>query len=106
MPKVKHTCTACGYDGLRAPQRSTSGGASHEICPACGFEPGFTDDDQNITAAQWKKQWQKNGGPWFSKGIARPKSWKPGSTKDSLKKPAPKPKTKTATAKKKPGGKR
>lgn len=88
MPKVKHLCAACGYDGLRSPQRSESGGASHEICPACGFEPGYTDDDQNISPAQWKKQWQKDGSKWFSKGIPQPSTWPPAKKKSAVKRSA------------------
>ena len=101
MPKVKHTCAACGYDGLQAPQRSKSGGASHEICPACGFEPGFTDDEQNISASQWKRQWQKDGRKWFSKGISQPKTWPPAARKAAAKQT----KTKTSVAKKNSSGK-
>lgn len=104
MPKVKHTCAACGFSGLRAPQRSSSGGASHEICPACGFEPGYTDDDQDITPAQWQKQWEKAGSKWFSKGTPQPRAWKPAAKKAGTKKTAAVRKTKTST-KKKPGKK-
>lgn len=99
MSKLKHTCAACGYDGLRAPQRSSSGGASHEICPACGFEPGYTDDDQEISPAHWKRQWKKDGSKWFSKGTPQPKSWKPAPKKTAKKVAAPASKTKAASKK-------
>jgi hypothetical protein len=101
MPKTSHLCAACGYDGLRSPQRSPAGGASHEICPACGFEPGYTDDDQGISPSEWQRQWKKDGGKWFSKGVPRPKGWKPATGK-TAKKAAKKKSavnTKTAAAK-------
>ncbi len=77
MKSQGHLCAVCGYRHLKQPQRTSSGGASHEICPSCGFEPGYTDDDQNITPAQWREQWVAGGCQWFSKGIQRPKSWNP-----------------------------
>lgn len=79
-----HLCATCGYRHLKLPQRTSSGGASHEICPSCGFEPGYTDDDQNITAAQWREQWVTNGCQWFSKNKVRPKTWNPVKELHSL----------------------
>jgi ribosomal protein L37E len=81
MATKTNTCAACGYPHLRAPQRSASGGASHEICPACGFEPGYTDDDQEITPAAWGRRWKANGSAWFSKGIPQPADWNPTAAK-------------------------
>lgn len=79
-----HLCATCGYRHLKLPQRTSSGGASHEICPACGFEPGYTDDDQNITAVQWREKWVTEGCRWFSKSKARPKDWNPVKELHSL----------------------
>ena len=97
MATSSNTCAACGYSHLRAPQRSASGGASHEICPSCGFEPGYTDDDQEITPAAWGKQWKAKGSAWFSKGFPQPADWKPAVAK--TKKPAAKKATAKKTAK-------
>ncbi len=70
-------CAVCGYRQLANPQRTTSGGASHEICPACGYESGYSDDVQGITYEQWRATWVTLGLQWFSKGIAKPKDWNP-----------------------------
>lgn len=72
-----HTCAACGWRHLKEPQRSVSGGASHEICPSCGFESGYTDDDQGLTYEQWRQAWVSNGMQWASKGVERPDAWNP-----------------------------
>ena len=109
MATKTNTCAACGYPHLRAPQRSASGGASHEICPACGFEPGYTDDDQEITPATWGKQWRSKGSAWFSKGIPQPADWKPAvakikkavAKKASVKKTAKKASKRVSTKRKK-----
>ena len=97
MATKTNTCAACGYPHLRAPQRSASGGASHEICPSCGFEPGYTDDDQEITPAAWGKQWKAKGSAWYSKGTPQPADWK--STAAKTKKPAAKKAAKPAAKK-------
>jgi len=73
----QHLCAICGYRHLKLPQRTSSGEASREICPSCGFEPGLTDNDQRISTEQWREQWVANGCRWFSKRMARPKSWNP-----------------------------
>jgi hypothetical protein len=95
MPSTKNVCAACGFDQLRAPQRSRSGGASHEICPSCGFESGYTDDDQGITPQDWGKQWIAAGSKWFSKGIPQPKA-RTATKKKPTKKAAKKTPTKSA----------
>ncbi len=77
MKKGHHICAACGWRNLELPQRSSSGGASHEICPACGFEPGYTDDDQNISYEDWRQQWVAGGLKWFSSSVPRPADWNP-----------------------------
>ena len=72
-----NVCAVCGWRHLQLPQRAASGGASHEICPACGFESGFTDDEQDFTYETWREQWVKSGFTWFSKGTPRPTPWNP-----------------------------
>jgi hypothetical protein len=80
----QNICAACGWRHLKEPQRSASGGASNEICPSCGFESGFTDDDQGISHEQWRATWVEGGLTWFSKGIARPAKWNPVTQVHSL----------------------
>jgi hypothetical protein len=65
--KRLYACGCCGYIGLGEPQRSASGGASHEICQSCGFESGFTDDVEGYDYAGWLEQWRAGGMKWFSK---------------------------------------
>lgn len=77
MKNNGNTCAACGYRFLKLPQRAPSGGASHEICPACGFESGYTDDDQGITFEQWRERWVSGGCRWFSTSVLRPAEWNP-----------------------------
>jgi len=77
MKTPGNICCACGYRHLKLPQLSASGGASHEICPSCGFEPGFTDDEKGQTFEQWRAQWVAKGMAWFSSGQARPVDWNP-----------------------------
>ena len=73
----QNICAACGWRHLKEPQRAASGGASYEICPSCGFESGFTDDDQGISYEQWRAKWVEAGLQWSSKGLTRPVEWNP-----------------------------
>lgn len=77
MKTPGNICSACGYRHLTLPQLSASGGASHEICPSCGYEPGYTDDEQGLTFEQWRSEWVAKGMAWFSSGQARPENWNP-----------------------------
>lgn len=77
MKTPGNICSACGYRFLKLPQLSASGGPSHEICPSCGFEPGYTDDEQGLSFEQWRTQWVERGMAWFSSGQSRPADWNP-----------------------------
>lgn len=70
-------CPVCGYDGLYSPPRSSSGGASYEICPCCGFQFGVSDDDEGFTYDQWRKRWVDNGMDWYSSSRPKPNGWDP-----------------------------
>lgn len=70
-----HSCPVCGFPGLKEPPRSVSGGPSYEICPACGFQFGVSDDDDEIGYDQWRADWVEGGMEWTSLGIAQPKGW-------------------------------
>jgi|GEM_PF-303944 len=74
---MNNTCPVCGFPKLNKPPRSSSGGASNEICPSCGFEHGVDDDDKGISYATARDLWRGNGMRWASKGQPRPKAWKP-----------------------------
>ena len=72
---MKHTCPVCGWPELHEPPRSKSGGASFEICPCCGFEFGFDDDDQHLTYEQARARWIAGGMQWWSPSRPAPASW-------------------------------
>ena len=70
-------CPVCGYPGLDEPPRDpVEGGASYEICPCCGFQFGFDDDDGDYSYEQWRADWLEAGMPW--RGVERaPRDWHP-----------------------------
>lgn len=43
---MKYICPICGYDKLLEPPYDEYNNPSYEICPCCGFEYGFDDQDQ------------------------------------------------------------
>ena len=71
---MKHLCPVCGFPNLTEPPRAKNGGASFEICPSCGYQFGVSDDDKNISYAQWRTKWRQAGMKWFSQQPA-PKGW-------------------------------
>jgi hypothetical protein len=71
------TCPVCGYDRLGEAPRSTVGGGSFEICPACSFQFGVSDDDRGFTHEAWRQRWIDEGMTW-DKGRSRPPAgWDP-----------------------------
>lgn len=76
---MKHLCPACHWPHLKEEPRSKSGGASYEICPACGFQSGVTDDDKGQAPAQWRADWVKRGMPWSSVAGPAPAGWNPAT---------------------------
>lgn len=75
--KVSFTCPVCGYPGLSEEPRSPTSGASYEICPSCGFQFGFDDEDQGISDEHWRQRWVSSGMRWASAGQLPPKNWDP-----------------------------
>lgn len=73
---TRYLCPVCGYAELRDPPRSSSGGASYEICPSCGFEFGVSDDDVGYSYEEWRLEWVADGMPWRSTR-PRPPGWDP-----------------------------
>jgi rubrerythrin len=39
-------CPVCGFPDLTEQPRYADGGSSDEICPSCGFQFGYDDDDR------------------------------------------------------------
>jgi hypothetical protein len=74
-----YTCPVCGYPELDEPPRTQSGGGSYEICPACGFEFGWTDEDQGYTYEQWRAKWIAEGMRWDRGQSVPPSGWDPVS---------------------------
>lgn len=73
----RHLCPVCGYDGLTESPRSSSGGASYEICPSCGFQFGVSDDDEGHDYTSWRERWIERGMLWSSVGQEAPSGWDP-----------------------------
>ncbi len=69
-------CPVCGYPDLYDPAYDGDLG-SLEICPSCGYQFGYTDDDSNITHAEWRAQWIAKGMQWRGSGIKPPIGWNP-----------------------------
>ncbi len=72
-----YVCPVCGYPELEEPPRSTSGGASYEICPSCGFQFGVTDDDKGYSYDEWRGEWRRQGMPWDKRCSTPPVGWDP-----------------------------
>ncbi len=73
-------CPVCGYPDLDEPPYRGSvgrGSASYEICPSCGFQFGWTDDDQHITHEKWRERWIANDMPWAIEEMEKPSDWNP-----------------------------
>ena len=75
MKASTYCCPVCGFSKLKEPPRSASGGPSYEICPACGFQFGVSDDDDEINYQQWRADWVDSGMEWTSLGIPQPRGW-------------------------------
>ena len=71
---MKHQCPVCGYDSLREAPRTEAGGGSLEICPACAFQFGVSDDDECYTYDVWRADWVKAGMRWATKQ-KKPEKW-------------------------------
>jgi hypothetical protein len=70
-------CPVCGFPNLTEEPRHADGGGSDEICPSCGFQFGYDDDDRGISFVDWRRDWIKRGMPWSSQGIEPPVDWNP-----------------------------
>jgi hypothetical protein len=73
---MKYVCPVCGWPELAEAPRDESGAASFEICPCCGFEFGFDDDDQGTTYEVARARWVGEGTKWWSASRPAPADWK------------------------------
>ena len=72
---MKHLCPVCGWPELAEPPRNAAGAASFEICPCCGFEFGFDDDDRGLTYDAARARWVAGGMKWWSASRPAPAGW-------------------------------
>lgn len=74
-----NVCPVCGYDDLVNPAYTEEGGSSYEICYCCGFEYGYTDDNDGYTYEAWRQKWIDDGmrWDWGRSDEARPDGWDP-----------------------------
>ncbi|MEW5953608.1 MAG: hypothetical protein AB1815_07690 [Bacillota bacterium] len=69
-----YTCPVCGYEKLYEPAYNKYGYGSHEICPCCGYQFGYDDDDQGISHEEYRNNWLKSGAKWFD-ASTKPDNW-------------------------------
>jgi len=74
---AKFICPVCGCGELKKPPRSETTGGSYEICPCCGFEFGYHDEDQGISDGEWRRRWVAKGMPWSARTRRPPPGWDP-----------------------------
>ncbi|MDX8366579.1 hypothetical protein [Cytobacillus sp. IB215665] len=75
-------CPVCGYDELLEPAYIMDKYPSYEICPSCGFQYGYSDDNDGYSFEDYRKKWIEEGCNWYSKARKQPDNWNP---KDQLK---------------------
>jgi hypothetical protein len=75
---VNYMCPVCGYPELTEPPRVAGSGGSYEICPSCGFEFGYTDDDLGFSYDTWRAKWIAEGMRWDPSDVEpAPDGWDP-----------------------------
>jgi rubredoxin len=77
-----YSCPVCGYPELEESPYYPSDQpgvllGSHEICPSCGYEFGYADDDLGISHEEWRKKWISTGMRWRSSVRPPPPGWDP-----------------------------
>ena len=70
--EARFTCPICGCRELEKPPRSETTGGSYEICPCCGCEFGYHDEDQGISDQEWRRRWVAKGVPRFDRSTRPP----------------------------------
>ena len=69
-------CPVCGFPDLYEPARTPATGGSLEICPSCGYQPGYDDEVRGISIELARDTWIRAGKPWWS-DRPRPDFWNP-----------------------------
>ncbi|WP_086444738.1 hypothetical protein [Candidatus Enterococcus lemimoniae] len=89
MNNEKYICPVCGFEGLELEAYNDFDEPSYEICPCCGFQFGFDDDnaehDKNIEIDRWRNRWISEGCNWYSEVFEKPKDWNPKKQLEKLK---------------------
>ena len=75
MHNDKHICPVCGFAGLMEEPHDSYGCTSFEICPCCGFEFGYDDEDGGWSYEEWRKAWIAAGFPWMYHDNDKPATW-------------------------------
>jgi hypothetical protein len=82
---MPYVCPVCGFPGLDDPPRSSvTGAGSDEICPSCGFQFGYHDDDRRISYQEWRKKWIAEGMKWDKGSSTPPQGWDPAEQLKSI----------------------
>jgi hypothetical protein len=82
---MNFVCPVCGYPYLMEIPWSEQELASYDICPSCGIEFGYDDDQyacghpgtREELQEQWRDEWVKWGMRWFSRQVSPPPNWDP-----------------------------
>jgi len=53
----KHICPVCAFDGLKEAAFGPHNEPSYEICPRCGFEPGFDGGNDPEIFKEFRQRW-------------------------------------------------
>jgi hypothetical protein len=81
----KYICPVCGFDGLKEPPYSQENEPSYEICPCCGFEFGFSGENDVEVFTAFRNHWLERGAKWFMQKH-RPANWDMQKQLDNLNK--------------------
>jgi hypothetical protein len=74
---MAYICPVCGFPDLIETPKTERTGGSYEICPSCGFQFGFSDDDRGFSYKQWRERWIEQGMPWDNGRTKPPQNWNP-----------------------------
>ena len=71
---MSNTCPVCGFDGLKEPPYDDHGFPSYIICPCCGYEYGYDDNNLNLSFETYRHKWITAGANWFIP-CEKPTNW-------------------------------
>jgi hypothetical protein len=70
---IESICRVCGYDDVGEERWTARDVAEYVICPCCGAESGFEDDDLRLVR-EYRTKWVQAGCSWFNPD-QRPDMW-------------------------------